>query len=202
MLSLFYNKTTLQDTLVINVDQNKTNKIEQKNDFVYGLDENNDITFVNIFQLSNYLPLPEGYLHLKPDIQNVVLEKTRIDLSKYNSLLPLVVGKIIECTSIDNTHLHFCQVDIKTEVIPIVCGATNVRKGLLVVVAQVGAVVPNGLKISRNRLMGYDSNGMICSARELNLLNKSFNQTGIIELPSHFVVGQNFMNAFTNFSDK
>jgi tRNA-binding protein len=81
----------------------------------------------------------------------------------------------------------------------IVCGADNVRQGILVVVARIGAIMPNGLLIKHNKLMNHDSYGMICSARELNLRKHQFNSQGIIELPNYFKVGQNFMHVYTNF---
>ncbi|MDR0675408.1 MAG: tRNA-binding protein [Mycoplasmataceae bacterium] len=204
MLTLFYNKTTLHDTLIINVSNNLTIKVEHKDDFVYGFDGNNMITFINIFHLSNYLVLPEGYLYLSTDIANLILEKIGINLNDSNNVFPFVVGKVIECILIENTHLHFCRVDIQQEILSIVCGADNIRKDLLVVIARVDTIMPNGLLINRSKLMGYDSYGMICSVRELNLQKHQFNKEGIIELPNYFTkdIGKNFMDVFVNFCKK
>jgi tRNA-binding protein len=199
MLTIFYNKNTLQDTLVINVNKTLTIKVDQHDDFVYGLDKDNEITFINVFHLSNYVSLPEGYLHLDEQIQNLILKNLNTDLKKYNTTLPLIVGKVIRCEPIDDTHLHICQVDIGKETLPIVCGASNIKNNMKVVVAQIGAIIPNGLTINRGKLMNYESVGMICSAKELNLHKHTFNSEGIIELPDYFTVGQNFMYAFANY---
>ena len=62
----------------------------------------------------------------------------------------------------------------------IICGASNVRAGLKVAVAMVGAKLPNGVTIKRAKLRGLESNGMLCSARELGLGEE---HEGIMELP-------------------
>jgi tRNA-binding protein len=202
MLAIFYNKTALNDTLIINVNDNETVSVKEQGNFVYGSDNKDEITFINIFKFSQYLELPEGYLTLTPNLHDLIREKINADLSKYNVVQPFIVGKVIECDPITDTHLHICKVNIEQKVLIIVCGANNIRKDLLVVVAQVGATLPNGLMIKRSKLMGHDSQGMICSARELNLSAQQFNSNGIIELPNHFTVGENFMEVFDNFTLK
>ena len=68
----------------------------------------------------------------------------------------------------DSDHLLVCQLDIgKEERIQIVTGASNVREGHIVPAAMVGAVLPDGKKISKGKLRGVPSNGMMCSAGEL-----------------------------------
>ena len=62
----------------------------------------------------------------------------------------------------------------------IICGAKNVRAGLKVAVAMVGARLPNDVVIKRAKLRGQESNGMLCSARELGLGEE---HDGIMELP-------------------
>lgn len=68
-------------------------------------------------------------------------------------------------------HLHICQVNLGNEETQIVCGAPNVEQGQRVVVATIGAIMPSGLVIKPSKLRKVDSNGMICSARELGLPN-------------------------------
>lgn len=84
----------------------------------------------------------------------------------------LVVGKVIECKSHpESDHLHICQVDIGEEIKQIVCGAPNVCAGIKVIVAKVGAVLPDGT-IKDATLAGVSSSGMICSLEELGLDSK------------------------------
>ena len=92
----------------------------------------------------------------------------------------IVFGKVLSCEKHpDADKLNVCQVDLGAEVKQIVCGASNVRAGLHVVVATIGAVMPNKMEIKPVKLRGVDSYGMICSATEIGLedINK-----GIIEL--------------------
>ena len=92
----------------------------------------------------------------------------------------IVVGYVAECERHpDADKLSVCQVDLGTSTRQIVCGAANVRKGLYVAVATVGAEMPGGLKIKPVKLRGVDSEGMICSATELGLPRAG---EGIMEL--------------------
>ena len=83
----------------------------------------------------------------------------------------LVVGEVLECEDIPDTHLHLCKVNVGDEVLDIVCGAPNVRSGIKVIVATNGAQLPGG-EIKKTSIHGYESNGMLCSIKELGLDNK------------------------------
>ena len=82
-----------------------------------------------------------------------------------------VVGLVLERTQHpDADRLGVCRVDLgEPEPIQIVCGAPNVAGGQFVAVARVGAVMPGGMKIKKAKLRGVESNGMICSSKELDL---------------------------------
>ena len=87
----------------------------------------------------------------------------------------------------DSDHLHVCKVNVGNEVLQIVCGAPNVRKGLKVIVALDGAVLPGDFKIKKAMKRGVESNGMLCSLLELGIEPKFLNEAekaGIHELPS------------------
>jgi len=94
----------------------------------------------------------------------------------------------------DADKLNVCQVDAGTgETLQIVCGAPNVDAGQKVPVALVGAKLPGGLHIKRAKLRGVESQGMICSAKELGLQEKLLpkeQQEGILVLPADTPVGQ------------
>ena len=65
----------------------------------------------------------------------------------------LVIGEIKECEMHpDSDHLHLCKVDIGSEILDIVCGAPNARKGIKVIVAQVGAELPGDFKIKKGMI--------------------------------------------------
>ncbi|MCC2666623.1 MAG: Phenylalanyl-tRNA synthetase beta chain [Gammaproteobacteria bacterium] len=83
--------------------------------------------------------------------------------------------------------LQVCRVNVgEAELLTIVCGAKNIKEGMKVPAALVGAVLPNNIKITRSKLRGVVSNGMLCSAGELTLAEDS----GILELPKDAPIGQ------------
>ena len=104
----------------------------------------------------------------------------------------LVIGEIVECKEHpDSDHLHCCKVNVGKEVLDIVCGAPNARKGIKVIVALDGAQLPGGT-IKCGKIRGEVSNGMMCSIAELGLDNKFLTEedkAGIHELPADAPIG-------------
>ena len=109
-----------------------------------------------------------------------------------NELNNLVVGDVLECEDIPETHLHKCLVDVGTDKRQIVCGAPNVRKGLKVIVSLPGAILPGGFEIKASTIRGYESNGMICALSEIGLEEDTpeNHAKGIHELPLDAPVGE------------
>jgi len=106
------------------------------------------------------------------------LEVDRIH--EYRVPKKIVFGHVLECEKHpDADKLNVCKVDIGTSIRQIVCGASNVRAGLDVVVATIGAEMPGGLVIKPVKLRGIESEGMICSASEIGLPDIG---NGIMEL--------------------
>jgi phenylalanyl-tRNA synthetase beta chain len=106
----------------------------------------------------------------------------------------VVVGEVLEAgRHPDAEKLSLCQVttDGKNR-LQIVCGAKNVRAGLKVAVAMVGARLPKDVLIQRAKLRGQESNGMLCSARELGLGDE---HDGIMELAESLPLNQNVREA-------
>lgn len=106
----------------------------------------------------------------------------------------VVTGRLEKLEPHQNSdHLQICTMNVGlAENIIIVTGAQNVAEGQVVPVAMVGAHLPNGMKISKGKLRGVASNGMLCSAQELKLdLEKlpEKQKTGIFILPSDTPVG-------------
>lgn len=101
----------------------------------------------------------------------------------------VVVGEVKSLVPHPNAdRLKHCQVDVGGEgLLEIVCGAANVRAGLKVAVVLIGGELPGGIKISKTKLRGIESYGMICSEKELGLSEKS--DIGILELPNDAPVG-------------
>jgi phenylalanyl-tRNA synthetase beta chain len=101
----------------------------------------------------------------------------------------VVVGEVVECgPHPDADKLQVTKVSVGgDELLDIVCGAKNCRKGLKVAVATVGAVLPGDFVIKKAKLRGQPSNGMLCSFSELGMADDS---DGIMELPQDAPLGQ------------
>ena len=110
-----------------------------------------------------------------------------------NHIDNLVIGEVKECVNHPNSdHLKICKVDVGAkELKQIVCGAPNVKKGLKVIVALPGAVLPGDFEIKAGKIRGEVSDGMICALFELGLEEKT-DETyakGIEELKSDAPIG-------------
>ncbi len=105
----------------------------------------------------------------------------------------LVIGKIIECSPHpESDHLNLCKVDIKSEVLNIVCGAPNVKKDIKVIVALDGCELQKGI-IKKSIILGHESNGMLCALDELGIEPKYLKKedtAGISILPEDAPIGE------------
>ncbi|CDR31284.1 Phenylalanine--tRNA ligase beta subunit [Acholeplasma oculi] len=113
------------------------------------------------------------------DVPNNLFEITNqnmIEVDEYsllNTSSNLVIGKVISCLDHPNSdHLHVTKVDVGTEILDIVCGASNVALNQYVIVAKVGAILPGDFQIKAAKVRGESSNGMICSLKELGMDEK------------------------------
>ena len=111
----------------------------------------------------------------------------------------VVVGHVVQCEKHpDADKLNLCQVDVgQSENLQIICGAKNVAKGLKVITATVGAVLPGNFKIKKAKLRGVESYGMICSESELGMSDSS---DGIAELDADAPIGVN-IREYLNLDD-
>src|SRR5213082_2817064 len=98
-------------------------------------------------------------------------------------LAKFTVAKIVEAVQHPNAdRLRVCQVDTKDGRKEIVCGAPNARAGLTTIYAPIGTYIPGtGITLEPRPVRGVVSNGMLCSAAELELANDA---EGILELAS------------------
>ncbi|RMD78315.1 MAG: phenylalanine--tRNA ligase subunit beta, partial [Gammaproteobacteria bacterium] len=100
----------------------------------------------------------------------------------------VVVARVAEVAPHpDAQRLRLCRVEAGGQPLQVVCGAPNVRPGLLAPLATVGARLPDGTRIRRAKLRGVASEGMLCSARELGLAEEA---EGLLELPEDAPVGE------------
>ena len=100
----------------------------------------------------------------------------------------ILVAKVVSVEKHpDADKLNICKVDAGTgEPLQIVCGAANVREGLMVACAMIGAVLPGNFKIKKSKLRGVESYGMLCSEKEMGLADSA---DGLMELPDDAPIG-------------
>ena len=127
-------------------------------------------------------------------------------IKKLASATNLVIGEIISCLPHpDSDHLHVLKVDVKDEILDIVCGAPNARKGLKVIVAKVGALLDGKNEIKKGLIRGVESNGMCCALNELGVGKNSLRKEqieGIEELPNDAPVGETEVLSYLGLDDE
>jgi len=110
----------------------------------------------------------------------------------------VVVGEVLSTEQHpDADKLRVCQVSNGAETFQVVCGAPNVRPGLKVPFAMIGAELPGDFKIKKAKLRGVESNGMLCSQAELQI---GEGNDGLMELPADAPVGDD-IRAYLNLDD-
>lgn len=145
--------------------------------------------------LKNYLKTDlsaEKIAEILTDIGLEVEEFEKIETIR-GGLAGVVVGEVLTCVDHpDSDHLHVTTVDVGAgEPLNIVCGAPNVRAGLKVLCATIGAVLypmgeTEGFKIKKSKIRGVESFGMLCADDELGI---GTDHDGIKELPADAPVG-------------
>src|SRR5881397_1800587 len=111
----------------------------------------------------------------------------------HQDLRDVLVARVLEVKQHPNAdRLSLCVVDAGGAPLEVVCGAPNVQAGKSYPFAPVGATLPGGLKLERRKIRGVESNGMLCSAKELGL---GVDQAGILELNTDAPPGTPFLDA-------
>jgi phenylalanyl-tRNA synthetase beta chain len=134
------------------------------------------------------------HLDTKARVEKIADTLTRIGLEVEElfdpsvKLAPFRVAEVVKCEKHPNADkLSVCEVDTGKERLQVVCGAPNARAGMKGVFAPVGAYVPGiDLTLTKAKIRGVESNGMLLSERELELSDE---HTGIIELDPKAKVG-------------
>jgi phenylalanyl-tRNA synthetase beta chain len=143
------------------------------------------------------------FLETQASLDEICKTLTKIGLEvencedKAKNLADFSVAKIIEAKPHENSNkLKICLVETSDSKVPlqIICGASNARQGIKVAYAPINSTIPsNGMIIKKAKIAGVESNGMLCSARELSLGNED---AGIIEIDEKFAIGTKISEVF------
>src|SRR6267378_3902929 len=119
----------------------------------------------------------------------------------HQDLRDVLIARVLEVRQHPNAdRLSLCQVDAGGGApLEVVCGASNVQAGKTYPFAPVGATLPGGLKLERRKIRGVESNGMLCSAKELGL---GVDHAGILELETTAAPGTHFLDALPIADDQ
>lgn len=200
ILIFAYNPKFVSDTLMVIVadDKNLEQSTDRRGNVARLTTAGGRVIGWNFFEISKEMTIDgTGQVTLSAEqIErlNQIMHAQGFEESLVADLSPkFVVGLVKTCVPHeDSDHLSVTEIEVDHgEVLQIVCGAANIRKGLKVVVAKPGAMMPDGLLIWPGELRGVASFGMVCSAKELNLANAPMKR-GILELPADAVVGEAF----------
>lgn len=164
---------------------------------------------ISLNEIKKYLQAP-----IKQTDQELIelIGSRLVEVESATDLAPKYKGiyivKVVSEEKIPDTHLHLCKIDaggMRTELaekgglIQVVCGAPNVHAGMLAAWIAPGSIVPQtygneNFKLSVRKLRGYDSNGMLAAADELDLGD---DHDGIVEInPNMAKPGDNFADVF------
>ena len=149
--------------------------------------------FVSMNWINEYVDL--SGLNVEEIIHRFTLSTAEVEdiIYKGNDIEKVVAGKIINIENHpDSKKLHLLKVDVGSTVLDIVCGAPNVREGMIVPVAQAGGRVCGG-EIKTAVVAGYESFGMCCSESELGI---SDDHSGLMELDADTVLGTDICDIF------
>jgi len=142
------------------------------------------------------LSILKNFLNTNASTEQICEKLTSIGLEveniiKRDDLSQFIVAKIVDFEKhLDADKLNVCKVDNGTEILQIVCGAPNVEKGMKVVLAPIGSLIPRDkFTIKHAKIRGIESHGMMCSYSELMLGGDA---EGIIKLSDEFEIGKNY----------
>lgn len=144
---------------------------------------------VPINWLKDYVDIPDN-MDVKEIVEKFTMSGSKVETYRIlgEDIEGVVVGRIVSIKKHPAADkLLICLVDVKEELLQIITGAENVFEGAYVPVAKIGAVLPNGVKIKKQKLRGEESFGMLCSAEELGIDEQyvsNESRGGIYILPS------------------
>ena len=201
MMITSYNFKQIGDVLIAVLGQDKGIQTSRKNGNIVALkNEDGKIIGYNIFNVSSITP------EIKNQNGQVILSDNQIDKlneaivsAGFDTKLPskvspkFVVGFVKSMKEHPkSSHLYITETEVEDgKTLQIVSSSPNMQEGIKVVVAEVGAMMPNGLIIWPSELKDVESDGMICSGRELKIPNAP-DRPGALILPDSYKIGEPF----------
>ncbi|PTM22507.1 tRNA-binding protein [Lactobacillus sp. PFC-70] len=201
MLIASYNPQELGDTLIVVIAQDtpqQAHTVREGVARIYDPETEKSLGY-NFFNVSQILPNLTGQGQVFLSAEDVAALNQKLEDAGFAGELEaekasrFVVGYVKTATPHpDSDHLLVTETEVEDgHTLQIVSGSPNMQADIKVVVAEVGAMMPNGVIIWPGELRGVPSNGMICSGRELGLANAP-QRPGALILPDDYQVGDAF----------
>ncbi|GEO73457.1 EMAP domain-containing protein [Levilactobacillus namurensis DSM 19117] len=201
MLIASYNPQELGDTLIVVIAQDtpqQAHTVREGVARIYDPETEKSLGY-NFFDVSQILPNLTGQGQVFLSAEDVAALNQKLEDAGFAGELEaekasrFVVGYVKTATPHpDSDHLLVTETEVEDgHTLQIVSGSPNMQADIKVVVAEVGAMMPNGVIIWPGELRGVPSNGMICSGRELGLANAP-QRPGALILPDDYQVGDAF----------
>lgn len=183
IVTSYYNKEEQILSITTSESSNSDQYSKEGNKIIF-TNQNDEVTAMTVLNVN--ISANSGLID-----NNQILDIINENMKLENVEFPFVVGQIEKIEKHPKSEkLNICQVNLGTTTTQIVCGASNVKEGIKVIVAKCGAVMPTGMKIVPSKLINVDSNGMICSLYELG---KSLETgKGIAILDENIEIGTKF----------
>ncbi len=201
--ALFYNQAF--DCLFAystNYKQEKLYHKEEKGD-LYCFYEQDQLVSWHCNYFSKFYPKPiqnginSDNKPLKTFLNQWLLEQQINNFIPFNQEDQFLIGQIKEINPVPNSYVSLCTVafDNKKDDITLICGANNINKDDLVVVAQEGAIMPSLKVILKTNVYGHESRAMICSSQELGLANQ---KAGVLFFEKQQInkIGESFFDQY------
>ena len=151
---------------------------------------------VSLNWLKEYVPVDMAVSDLADALTMAGLEVEAVE-DRYSHLETVVVGQVVEVLPHPNAdRLKLCRVDDGTGIVPVVCGAPNVKAGVNAPLARVGTRLPDGTLLAKTVIRGETSEGMLCSEIELGL---GLDGAGLMLLEEDFQPGLSLKSALNLF---
>ena len=147
---------------------------------------------ISIEWLKDFVDIEESPQELSNILSNIGLES---EITATTTETPGVVISKVESTERhpNADKLKICMVNDGDKLHQVVCGAPNVKAGQIVPFAKIGSTLPGDFKIKKVKIRGVESNGMICSERELRVSDQ---HEGIMILPNNLKLGEDFKSSY------
>lgn len=179
-IRIFKANEQFDSVVMVELEQKNVTHVTERNNDVY-LYSDDQLVGINIYNKDLQNKFTIGFNYPSEDNLNLINEYLNSNYA-YDSNKYLRVGEVLSFEAVANSDkLNLCDVKVSDTTYKIVCGAANVEVGMKTIVALDNAILPTGVIIKAGKVLNTHSDGMLCSKKELGLV-QNIDEKGIIKL--------------------